>query len=91
VQVGPEFLPVHGLGGVAGMPRDLLDRHALSDSSETPSATGPEGPVPAEPDPLATSWNIFRTCLAPSGVQVTVASTLPVPCQPEPAASRSAA
>jgi hypothetical protein len=38
-----------------------------------------------------TSWNIFRMCLAPSGVPVTVVNTKPVFCQRDPAASRSAA
>ena len=38
-----------------------------------------------------TSWNIFRMCLAPSGVPVAVVNTLPVSCQCDPAASRSAA
>ena len=38
--------------------------------------------VPAEPGPLATSWNIFRMCLAPSGVPAAVANTLPVSCHP---------
>ena len=38
-----------------------------------------------------TSWNIFRMCLAPSGVPVAVVNILPVSCQCDPAASRSAA
>jgi hypothetical protein len=51
LQVGLEFLPVHGLGGAAGKPCYLLDRHALSDSSETLCATGPEGPSPCRTRP----------------------------------------
>ena len=38
-----------------------------------------------------TSWNIFLMCLAPSGVPAAVVNTLPVSCQRDPAASRSAA
>ena len=38
-----------------------------------------------------TSWNIFRMCLAPSGVPAAVVKTRPVSCQCDPAASRSAA
>jgi len=63
-----------------------------SDSSETNVYRRSRGtqslPNPALPQ---TSWNIFRTCLAPSGVPVAVVNTLPVSCPRDPAASRSAA
>ncbi len=45
-------------------------------------------PGPALPQ---TSWNIFRICLTPSGAPVAVVNTLPVSCQLDQAASRSAA
>ena len=63
-----------------------------SDSSETNVCRRSRGaqslPSPARSQ---TSWNIFRICLAPSGVPVAVVNTLPVSCQCDPAASRSAA
>ncbi len=45
-------------------------------------------PNPALPQ---TSWNIFRKCLAPSGVPVAAVNTLPAACERDPAASCSAA
>jgi hypothetical protein len=63
--------------GMAGKPRDLLDRHASSDSSETNVCRRSRGaqslPTPALSQ---TSWNIFRMRLAPSGVPVAVVNTL---------------
>ena len=63
-----------------------------SDSSGTNVCRRSRGaqslPTPARSQ---TSWNIFRMCLAPSGVPVAVVNTLPVSCQRDPAASRSLA
>ena len=63
-----------------------------SDSSETNVCRRSRG-AQSLPSPALshTSWNIFRMGLALSGVPVAVVNTLPVSCQCDPAASRSAA
>ena len=63
-----------------------------SDSSETNVCRKSRGAQSLPNLALSqTSWNIFRMCLAPSGVPVAVVNTPPVSCQCDPAASRSAA
>ncbi len=97
LQDRPELLPVHGLGdmaaGVANEPCDLLDRHAIIGQQRDERVPQvPRRPVPAEPGSLA---NVLEHLpdgpVAPSGAPVTVVNTMPVSCQCDPAASRSAA
>ena len=97
LQDRPELLPVHGLGdmaaGMADKPCDLLDRHAIGGTGRETNVCRRSRGAQSLPSPARsqTSWNIFRMCLAPSGVAVAVVNTLPVSCQCDPAASRSAA